>query len=99
MTTLSSAHSFVNARWQVSETVRLSMSHWMCDGGHIHAVALLRKRDGKWVVDSDTAAEFFGDVKDIKKDDAGYRATDYGATLVAQVLGECPFRFFRDAAL
>lgn len=99
MATTSSSLRFVNLRYAVSATVRLSMSHWECSGGHVHAVALLRKRGNRWVVDGETAAEFKGDVKDILVDNAGFRATDYAAKLVAQELGECPLRFFRDAVI
>lgn len=93
MSTVSSSLRFVNVRWTVSATVRLSISHWGTkDGGVTHAVALLRKCGRKWVVDGETAAEFSGK-------DADYRSTDYGAKLVAVELGECPLRFFRDNAL
>lgn len=97
MTTSSSSHSFVNLRWQVNETVRLSISHWECSGRTTYAVALLVKRGSRWVVDGETAAEFTASSKD--EQDTAFRSTDYGAKLVAGVLGECPFRFFRDTAL
>jgi len=95
MANQTSSPSFVNLRWQVNSDVRLSMSHWTRNGVTTYAVALLRKCDGAWNVDHDSAVEFVG--RDEK--DARYRATDYGAKLVAQVLGECPARFFRDGAI
>lgn len=99
MATKSSSLEFSNNRWNVNEDTRLSISHFPFGTGHTYAVALLRKCGNRWQVVQDTAAEFSGDAKDIVRDDAGYRATDYGAKLVAKVLGECPLRFFRDAAV
>lgn len=93
MSKLSSSHSFVNVRYAVSDTVRLSMSSWETATGCTYAVALLDKQGRRWVVNSETAVEFSS--RDRK--DAGIRATDYGAKLVAQVLGECASRFYRDA--
>lgn len=99
MTNSSSSLKFSNLRWNVNEDTRLSISHFPFGAGHTYAVALLRKCGKTWEVQQETAAEFSGDAKDIVRDDAGYRATAYGAKLVAQVLGECPLRFFRDAAV
>lgn len=96
MSKLTSSRSFVNLRWQVNGETRLSVSEWTDSSGYTtFAVALLRKCGSKWEVAHETAAEFRDkDVEDIR-----YRSTDFGAKLVAQVLGECPLRFFRDAAL
>jgi len=99
MATNSSSLQIVNLRWQVNAETLLSMSTWLDGERHHHAVALLRKRGSKWAVDSESAVEFVCDNKKAAVENADFRATDYGATLVAQVLGECPFRFFRDAAL
>lgn len=80
-------------RFAVAEGVRLSVSSWIQAGITTYAVALDRLgADGKWTIDRDTAAEFSG--KD--EEDMSYRATDYGAGLVADLLGEVPPRFFRD---
>lgn len=96
MSKLTSPKSFLNLRWQVNEVTRLSISNWSDSAGYTnYAVALLRKVNSKWEVDHTSANEFRG--KDVK--DIAFRATDYGAGLVKQVLGECPSRFFRDTAL
>ena len=80
-------------RFAVAEGVRLSVSSWERVGVTTYAVALDRLGvDGKWHIDSATAAEFSG--KDAE--DMAYRSTDFGAGLVAGVLGQCPARFFRD---
>lgn len=99
MTNSSSSLKSSNLRWNVNEDTRLSIAHFPFGTGHTYAVALLRKCGKRWEVQHETAAEFSGDVKDIVRDDAGFRSTDYAAKLVAQVLGECPSRFFRDAAV
>jgi hypothetical protein len=99
MTTVSSSLKFSNLRWNVNEDTRLSISHFPFGTGHTYAVALLRKCGTRWEVVQDTAAEFSGDAKDIVRDDAGYRATAYGAKLAASVIGELPLRFFRDAVV
>lgn len=90
-----SSSSFVNLRWQVNSDVRLSMSHWTREGVTTFAVALLRKHGETWAVDHDSAAE----IVRADEEDGQYRSTNYGAKLVAQVLGECPLRFFRDSFL
>lgn len=100
MATKSSSLKFsTNLRYAVGSEARLSISHFSTSVGHTYAVALFRKCGSGWELQHETAAEFSGGVKDIKLDDAGFRATDYAAKLVAKVLGECPVRFFRDAAV
>jgi len=77
-------------RFSVNSTTRLSIVSWKRAGGYTYAVALLRKVGKSWGVDHDSALEFVGETPR----DAGFPATDYATKLVAQELGECPFRFF-----
>lgn len=87
-----SCNTVSRVRFQVTPEIVLSVSSWRGKSGmYLNSVALVR--NGK--IDHESCVEIVRE----REDDARYIATDYATKLVADVLGECPSRFFRDAAL
>lgn len=86
--------TFINNRWIVDGSTRLSMSYWDDKAGYTtYSVILERLTNGKWKLDHSTAREF----RNKRQEDASWYATYYAGEQVKAILGEAmPMRFFRD---